>query len=130
MWHVLLAQVWTHSLFFTFSNFKVSKFDNVNTLRAQLIFPLKLNFCNLFEFTTTRSTQKSISFTPLPRQLWNKLVKSDLSRAFQQGQEHLQIPIQFSLPTLFSFHWENDSIINSFHTVAPNNPSQCTFIHP
>ncbi len=57
-------------------------------------------------------------------------VKSDLSSAFQQHQEHLQIQIQFSLLILFSFHWENGSIINSFHTVAPNNPSQCTFTHP
>jgi hypothetical protein len=36
----------------------------VITLRAQVIFPSKLNFCNLFEFPATKSTQKSISFTP------------------------------------------------------------------
>jgi len=32
---------------------------------------------------------------------------------------------------LFGFHLENDSIINSFHTVAPNSlqPSWCTQTH-
>ncbi len=36
--------------------------------------------------------------------------------------------MQFSVLILFSFHWENSSTINSFHTVAPNSlkPSQCT----
>ncbi len=34
---------------------------SVNTLRAQLIFPSKPNISNLFEFPTTKSTQKSIS---------------------------------------------------------------------
>jgi hypothetical protein len=31
----------------------------------------------------------------------------------------------------FSFHWENGSIINSFHTVAPTSlkPSRCTHTH-
>ncbi len=36
---------------------------NVNTLRAQLVLPSEPNFCNLFEFPATKSTQKSISFT-------------------------------------------------------------------
>jgi hypothetical protein len=36
----------------------------VSTLRAQLIFPSKLDFCNLFEFPATKSTKKSISSTP------------------------------------------------------------------
>ncbi len=54
-------------------------------------------------------------------------ILSDLPRAFQQHPEHSQIPIQFSILILFSFHWENGSIINSFHTVAPNSlkPSWC-----
>jgi len=34
---------------------------SVNTL---LIFSYKLNFCNLFEFPATKSTQKTISSTP------------------------------------------------------------------
>jgi hypothetical protein len=36
----------------------------VNTLRAQLIFPSKPNFRNLFDFPATQSIQKSISSTP------------------------------------------------------------------
>ncbi len=36
---------------------------------------------------------------------------------------------QFSILILFNFHWENGSIINSFHTLIPNSlkPSWCTF---
>jgi hypothetical protein len=49
--------------------------------------------------------------------------KSDSSsRAFQQYQEHPQIPIQsfqFQFYLLISIE-KNDSIINRFHTVAPN----------
>jgi hypothetical protein len=53
-----------------------------------------------------------------------------LLRAFQQHQSHPQIPIQFSILILFRFHWENGSMFNSFHTVAPNSlkPSQCTLL--
>ncbi len=36
---------------------------SVNTLRVQLIFLSKPNFCNLFEFPATKSTPKSISST-------------------------------------------------------------------
>jgi hypothetical protein len=50
--------------FFTFSELKISKFGNVNSLRAQLVFPSKPNFCNLFEFPAPKSTEKSISSTP------------------------------------------------------------------
>ncbi len=32
---------------------------NVNTLEAQLIFPSKPNFCNFFEFPTTKFTKKT-----------------------------------------------------------------------
>jgi hypothetical protein len=38
--------------------------SNVNTSRAQLIFPSKLDFCNLFKFPATKSTQKSNFFAP------------------------------------------------------------------
>jgi hypothetical protein len=37
---------------------------SVNTLKAQLIFPSKTNFCNLFEFSSIKSTPKLISSTP------------------------------------------------------------------
>jgi hypothetical protein len=55
-------------------------------------------------------------------------IKSDLPRAFQLRHEWPQISIQFSVSILFNFRWENDSIINRFHTIAPNNlkPSRCT----
>jgi len=51
-------------------------------------------------------------------------IKSDASKAFQ---ERPQIPIQFSVSILSSFHWENDPIINSFLVLAPNRlkPSGC-----
>ncbi len=44
--------------------------------------------------------------------------KSNSLRAFQQHQEYPQIPIQFSVSILFSFHWKNGSIINNFHSVV------------
>jgi hypothetical protein len=48
--------------------------------------------------------------------------------ALQQHQERPQSPSQFSVSILFSFHRENGSIINSFHTVASQSlkPCQCT----
>ncbi len=55
----------------------------------------------------------------------------DFPSALQQHHERLQIPIQFSVSTLFNFLWKNGSIINSFHTVVPNSlkPSWCTPTH-
>jgi hypothetical protein len=87
---------------------------SVNTLRAQLNFPSKLNFCKLFEFLTTKSFK--IQYLP---QLSSEncevnFIKFDSSSAFQQHQECFQIPIQFSVLILFYFHWKNGSIINSF----------------
>jgi hypothetical protein len=80
----------------------------------------------LFEFPTTNSIEKSISSTP---SLWNceiNFIKFDSPRAFQQHQECPQFPIWFSI--LFNYPWENGSIINSFHTIVPNNlkPSRHT----
>ncbi len=48
-------------------------------------------------------------------------IKPGFWRAFQEHQECFQIPIKFSILILFSFHWENGSIINSFHTIVPNS---------
>jgi hypothetical protein len=45
-------------------------------------------------------------------------IKSESSKAFQYQQEYPQFPIHFSVSILFIFHWKNDSIINSFHTVS------------
>ncbi len=108
-----LAQVWTQ-------------------LRAQLIFPSKPKFCNLFKFAATKSTPKSISFHTFSDENCEiNSIKSGLRIAFQQLQEHLQIPIGFSVSILFRFHWENGPIINSFHTGATNGlkPSCCTTTH-
>ncbi len=54
-----LAQVWMHYLFSTFSELKISKFNNVNTLRAQLIFPSKPNFCNFVWISSNKIHSKS-----------------------------------------------------------------------
>ncbi len=97
----------------------------MNTLRAQLMFPSKLNFCKLFKFSATKGTKNQY----LPYLSFEiNFIKSESLRAFQQHQEHSQIPIKFSFFILFSFHWKNGSIINSFHIVAPNSlkPNWCT----
>jgi hypothetical protein len=49
--------------------------------------------------------------------------------AFQQHQQHPKF--QYSFQFLKISHWENDSIINSFHTTATNSlkPSWCTHTH-
>jgi hypothetical protein len=73
----------------------------VNTLKAQPILPSKPNFCNLFEFSATKSIQKSKSSTLSSKNCEiNSIIsdsKSDLPKAFQQHQEHPQISIQFSV---------------------------------
>jgi len=48
-------------------------------------------------------------------------IKFDLPRAFQQHQESTQNPIHFSISILVNFYWKIDSIINSFHTIAPKS---------
>jgi hypothetical protein len=77
---------------------------SVNTSRAQLIFPFKPNFCNLFEFSTTKSTQKPF-FSHLNSNFFEiNSIKSDSPRAFQQHQDTFQIPILFAVSILFNFH--------------------------
>ncbi len=58
-------------------------------------------------------------------------IKPDFWRAFQKHQESFQITIEFSILILFSFHWENGSIINNFHTIVPKSLklSWCTPTH-
>jgi hypothetical protein len=43
----------------------------------------------------------------------------------------LKFQYGFQFQFFFSFHWENGSMINSFHIVAPNSliPSRCTLTH-
>jgi len=100
-------------IFFNFHNWKILKFGNVNTLRAQLIFPSKPNFWEFFGISSNKIHSKiNIFHTSGSENCEIKLIKSDLTRAFQQHQQHLQIPMQFSVSILFNFHWENGSIIS------------------
>jgi hypothetical protein len=68
---------------------------SVNTLKAQLIFPSKLNFCNFFEILTTKSFKNQY----IPQFSYENCdmnsIKFDLSNAFQRHQECLQIPNLF-----------------------------------
>jgi hypothetical protein len=77
---------------------------SVNTLKVQVILPSEPNLCNLFESPATKSTQKSISFTPYLENCEINSIKSDSPKAFRQHQECPQISIQFSVSTLFTFH--------------------------
>ncbi len=93
------------NIFFSFHicRIEISKSSSVNTLKAQLIFPFKPIFCNLFEF----SEQKSLKNQYLPHLTSEnyeiKSIKSDSPRAFQQHQEHPHIRIQFAVSILFYF---------------------------
>ncbi len=93
----------------------------MNTLKAWLIFLPNPIFAIILNF----QQQKSLKNQYLPHLSSENYeinsIKSDSLRAFQQHKEHLQIPIKFSVSILFNFHWRNGSIINSFHTVAPNS---------
>jgi len=104
---------------------------SVNTLRAQLIFTYKPKFCNLFEFPQQISLKNQYLSHLSSENCEIISTRSDSWGAFQQHQQHPQIPMQFSVSILFSSHWENGSIINSFQTVAPNSPklSWCTLTH-
>jgi hypothetical protein len=78
-----------------FQNWKFSKFSNVNTLRAQLIFPSKPNFCNLFEFLATKSTQKSNIFQTLALKIVKWILLNLTCLGLFKNKENPQIPIQF-----------------------------------
>jgi hypothetical protein len=77
---------------------------NVNTLRAQLIFPSKHSF---FAICLNFQQQNSLKNQCLPQLSSENCeinsIKSDLPKAFQQHQEHLQIPMQFSVSILYNF---------------------------
>jgi hypothetical protein len=55
-------------------------------------------------------------------------IKPDSPRAFQNTKKHPQISTHFSVSILFSFHWENGSIINSFHNHS-SKQSQTKSMH-
>jgi hypothetical protein len=56
-------------------------------------------------------------------------IKSDLPGTFQKHQECPQNSNTFFILILYTFHWENGSIINSFHNIAPKQ-SQTKSMHP
>jgi hypothetical protein len=120
--------VWTHS----FNFLKFSKCERTNTLRAQLIFPSKPNF---FAICLNFQQQNSLKNQSLPHLSSENCeinsIKSDSPRAFQQHQEHTQIPIQYSIFILFYFIFIEKMIlmINSFHNIAPNT-LQAKSVHP
>jgi hypothetical protein len=68
---------------------------SVNTLKVQLIFPFNPNFCNFFEFPTTKFTPKTY-IQHLNFEIFEiNYIKSNSPSAFQQHQEYPQIPIYF-----------------------------------
>jgi hypothetical protein len=69
MYPMSLAQVWMHSIEFSFQT----------------------HFCNLFEFPTTICTHQK--FNNIVHILGLKITKLNLVRAFQQYQERPQVPI-------------------------------------
>ncbi len=113
-----LAKMQTQFSFFTFS-----RFGNVNTLRAQLIVPPNSMFAIFLIFHQQNLLKKQYFPHISYENCEINSIKIDASRAFQQHQEHTQIPIQFSVPILLHFHWENGSIINSFHIIILNKVS-------
>ncbi len=98
-----------------------------NTLKVQLIFPSKPNFCNFFEFPTTKSNKKKILHFSFKNCELHSIRYYSL-RAFQHHQECPQVLIQFLLLISFNFHWENNSIINNFH-ICSSKLSQTKLMH-
>jgi hypothetical protein len=77
----------------------------VNTLRAQLIFPSKpsLNFAICLNFQQQNSLKNQYLPQLSSENCEINSIKSDLPKAFQQHQEHLQIPMRFSVSISYSF---------------------------
>jgi hypothetical protein len=96
---VPLAKMQTQFSFFTFS-----RFGNVNTLRAQLIVPPNSMFAIFLIFHQQNLFKKQYFPHISYENCEINSIKIDASRAFQQHQEHTQIPIQFSVPILLHFH--------------------------
>jgi hypothetical protein len=97
-----------------------------------MIFLSKPNFLQFVWISNNKIHSKINNFHTLAL----KIVKQTLLNLTCQGLSNNtknapQIPIQFSVSILFSFHWENGSIINSFHTIPPNSlkPSWCNPTH-
>jgi hypothetical protein len=85
------------------NTFRIKK-TYVNTLRAQLIFPSKPSF---FAICLNFQQQNSLKNQYLPQLSSENCeinsIKFDSPKAFQKHQEHLQIPMQFSVSIFYSF---------------------------
>jgi hypothetical protein len=84
---------------FKIENSTIRQYEDI---KGSTDFSSKPNFCNSFKFQQQN---------PLKNQYFSHLssenceinsIKSDWLRAFQQHQEHTQIPMQFSASILFS----------------------------
>jgi hypothetical protein len=95
---VPLTQLWTHSLFFTFTKLKVFTFNNVNTLRGSTnFFSLKTQFLQ-FVWICSNKIHSKINISSTPYSSENSeinYIKSDSSRAFQQCQERPKFQYNF-----------------------------------
>ncbi len=126
-----LAQVWTHSLFITVQNWKFLNFAMWTHYGLNWFFlpnPI-LAICLNFHQQNSPKNQYLSHFSSENCAI--NSIKYFLRRALQQHQSCPEVLIQFSISIFFNFYSKNDSIINSFHTIAPNSlkPSQCTHTH-
>jgi len=106
----LVFMIWTaHSITFSLQNKNLFFFFlvyisvacevvlGVNTLKVQLIFPFKPNFCNLLNFQWQNPLKNPYLPHLTSEHCEINSIKSNLPKAFQWHQEHHQIPIQFQL---------------------------------
>jgi hypothetical protein len=74
---------------------------SVNTLRAQLIFPSRPNFCKLSEFPTTKFTQKIILFHTLTLKI---VEKNLLNLSHQEFSNNTKNTPKFQYSFQFQFY--------------------------
>jgi hypothetical protein len=81
-------------------------------LVTQLCFPPKTIFCNLIEFSMTKTTQNSISLTPQVKKFPNSFIRSLLIKGFSiMLRAHPNFPLNFYF-NLNEFVWKIYSIFN------------------
>jgi hypothetical protein len=86
---------------------------------VQLIFTSKPIFCNFLEFPTIKSIQNHYLSHISSKICEINSIKFDLPRASTKNTKNT--PIFRGKLILLNFHWNFCSIINSFHTISPNN---------
>ncbi len=140
MWHVPLAQVWTHykigklNMWMLFCNvcinFWTTKYERKSCLNwivspqvlphSQLIFPSKIWFFGIY---LNFKQQKSLLNQYLPQSKSKSYqinsIKSCSSRSFQEHHRHIQIPLKLS--ATISFHFI-EKIILTHSQVTRWNP--------